>query len=74
MGEHCATINPTHVDPEEAFVVSIASCHVRTFLWLVSREGLVVTSYSDERWVYDCERSWVEMGEWGACRWTSRAA
>ena len=39
---------PTHVDPEEAFVVSFASCHVLTFLWLVSREGLVVTSYSDE--------------------------
>jgi organic hydroperoxide reductase OsmC/OhrA len=26
--------NPAHVDPEEAFVAGIASCHMLTFLWL----------------------------------------
>lgn len=36
------------VDPEEAFVASIASCHMLTFLYLASRAGLEVTSYVDE--------------------------
>ena len=40
--------DPSAVDPEEAFVASIASCHMLTFLWLASREGLEVTSYEDE--------------------------
>jgi len=39
--------NPTGVDPEEAFVAAIASCHMLTFLWLASREGLVVDAYQD---------------------------
>jgi organic hydroperoxide reductase OsmC/OhrA len=36
------------VDPEEAFVAAIASCHMLTFLFLASRAGVVVRSYEDE--------------------------
>src|SRR3954453_19606387 len=39
--------NPANVDPEEAFVASISSCHFLTFVWLASREGLQVDSYED---------------------------
>jgi organic hydroperoxide reductase OsmC/OhrA len=35
------------VDPEEAFVASIASCHMLTFLFLASRERIEVVSYED---------------------------
>jgi organic hydroperoxide reductase OsmC/OhrA len=40
--------NPAHVDPEEGFVASIASCHMLTFLYVAMREGLVVERYEDE--------------------------
>jgi organic hydroperoxide reductase OsmC/OhrA len=40
--------NAAHVDPEEAFVAAIASCHMLTFLWLASREGFQADSYEDE--------------------------
>jgi organic hydroperoxide reductase OsmC/OhrA len=40
--------NPAHVDPEEAFVAAIASCHLLTFLHLASREGFEVLRYDDE--------------------------
>ncbi|HMJ91312.1 MAG TPA: OsmC family protein [Candidatus Acidoferrum sp.] len=40
--------NASHVDPEEAFVASIASCHMLTFLWLASRQGFQVDRYEDE--------------------------
>jgi organic hydroperoxide reductase OsmC/OhrA len=36
------------IDPEEAFVASIASCHMLTFLHLASRAGFEVTSYVDD--------------------------
>jgi organic hydroperoxide reductase OsmC/OhrA len=39
--------DPSAVDPEEAFVASIASCHMLTFLHLASRRGFVVKSYED---------------------------
>lgn len=39
--------SPAAVDPEEAFVASIASCHLLTFVWLASRAGFVVESYED---------------------------
>ena len=39
--------NAAHVDPEEAFVASIASCHMLTFLWLASRQGFQADSYED---------------------------
>ena len=40
--------NPANVDPEEAFVAAIASCHMLTFLWLASKQGFQVDSYEDE--------------------------
>lgn len=36
------------VDPEEAFVVSLSSCHMLSFLHLAARRGFVVESYRDE--------------------------
>lgn len=36
------------VDPEEAFVASVASCHMLSFLWVASKRGYVVDSYEDE--------------------------
>jgi organic hydroperoxide reductase OsmC/OhrA len=39
--------NPAHVDPEEAFVASISSCHMLTFLFLAAKKGFVVDSYED---------------------------
>lgn len=36
------------VDPEAAFVASLSSCHMLTFLALAARKRLVVTAYSDE--------------------------
>src|SRR5688572_10622840 len=39
--------NAANVDPEEAYVASIASCHMLTFLWVASREGFQVDSYED---------------------------
>jgi len=40
--------NPVGVDPEEAFVASIASCHMLTFLWVAGRQGFVVERYEDD--------------------------
>jgi organic hydroperoxide reductase OsmC/OhrA len=40
--------NPAHVDPEEAFVASISSCHMLTFLFVASKQGFEVDSYEDE--------------------------
>ncbi|MFO1512582.1 MAG: OsmC family protein [Verrucomicrobiota bacterium] len=39
--------NPANVDPEEAFVASISSCHMLTFLYLASKQGFQVDSYED---------------------------
>src|SRR5689334_13503611 len=40
-GESC-------VDPEEAFVASLSSCHMLTFLAIAAKKRLVVDSYRDE--------------------------
>ncbi|MGD9602215.1 MAG: OsmC family protein [Gammaproteobacteria bacterium] len=40
--------DPAAVDPEEAFVAAIASCHMLTFLFLASRAGYQVTRYDDD--------------------------
>jgi organic hydroperoxide reductase OsmC/OhrA len=40
--------NAANVDPEEAFVAAISSCHMLTFLYLASRAGVEVTGYEDE--------------------------
>jgi organic hydroperoxide reductase OsmC/OhrA len=36
------------VDPEEAFVASLASCHMLFFLSIAAKRGLLVESYRDE--------------------------
>ena len=36
------------VDPEEAFVAALSSCHMLTFIDLARRAGFVVDSYEDE--------------------------
>ncbi len=40
--------NAAHVDPEEAFVAAVSSCHMLTFLYLAYRESIQVDSYFDE--------------------------
>jgi organic hydroperoxide reductase OsmC/OhrA len=35
------------VDPEEAFVAAASSCHMLSFLWVVSKAGFIVESYED---------------------------
>jgi organic hydroperoxide reductase OsmC/OhrA len=39
--------DPAGVDPEEAFIASLASCHMLFFLWFAARKGFVVASYED---------------------------
>ena len=39
--------NPACVDPEEAFVVALSSCHMLWFLSLAAAEGLIVDRYTD---------------------------
>ena len=40
--------DPSCVDPEAAFVASLASCHMLTFLAIAAKKRLVVDSYSDD--------------------------
>ncbi len=40
--------SPSCVDPEEAFVAALSSCHMLTFLAIASRKNLVVNEYRDE--------------------------
>ena len=35
------------VDPEQAFVASLSSCHMLTFLALAARDGFIVDDYED---------------------------
>jgi organic hydroperoxide reductase OsmC/OhrA len=39
--------NPANVDPEEAFVASLASCHMLTFLAIACKQKFVLDSYED---------------------------
>jgi organic hydroperoxide reductase OsmC/OhrA len=39
--------NPAHIDPEEAFVAAISSCHMLTFLFLAGKRGFQIDSYQD---------------------------
>ncbi len=39
--------NAAFVDPEEAFVASVSSCHMLTFVFLAGRKGFAVESYTD---------------------------
>ncbi len=39
---------PEFVDPEEALVAAISSCHLLTFLSICARRGVVVERYQDD--------------------------
>ena len=36
------------IDPEEAFVAALSSCHMLTFLYVAAKQGFVVDEYTDE--------------------------
>jgi len=40
--------NPALVDPEEALVAAISSCHMLTFLYYAGKKGFQVDSYEDQ--------------------------
>lgn len=39
--------SPSHIDPEEAFIAAIASCHMLWFMHLSANAGFKVTRYTD---------------------------
>ncbi|MEO5798724.1 MAG: OsmC family protein [Gemmatimonadales bacterium] len=39
--------DPAAVDPEEAFVASLSSCHMLTFLYLAAKRGFRIDRYAD---------------------------
>lgn len=59
------------VDPEEAFVASLASCHMLFFLALAAKRGFVVESYTDPA-VGELAKN--ERGRWWMARVTLRPA
>lgn len=40
--------NPASIDPEEAFLASLSSCHMLWFLSIAAKRGYVVDEYKDE--------------------------
>lgn len=40
--------DPSLVDPEEAFVASLSSCHMLFFLALSAKRGILIESYEDD--------------------------
>lgn len=44
--------DPRGVDPEEAFVAALASCHMLWFLSIAAKEGLLVDAYTDDAMGY----------------------
>jgi organic hydroperoxide reductase OsmC/OhrA len=40
--------NAAAIDPEEAFVASLSSCHMLTFLWEARKAGFRIDSYDDD--------------------------
>jgi organic hydroperoxide reductase OsmC/OhrA len=40
--------NPKNVDPEEAFVASLSSCHMLTFLAVACKKRFMLDNYTDE--------------------------
>ena len=53
------------VDPEEAYVASLSSCHMLTFLAICARKRLILDSYDDEA------SGWLEKAENGKL-WMTR--
>jgi organic hydroperoxide reductase OsmC/OhrA len=42
------TADAAGVDPEEAFVAALSSCHMLFFLYLAARRGIVIDRYRDD--------------------------
>ena len=40
--------DPKLLNPEDALVAALSSCHMLTFLWVCARRGAVVDSYEDD--------------------------
>jgi len=40
--------DPARMNPEEAFVAALSSCHMLTFLAIAARKGIVVDRYEDD--------------------------
>jgi organic hydroperoxide reductase OsmC/OhrA len=40
--------NAANIDPEEAFVASLSSCHMLTFVHMASRKGFAISAYQDD--------------------------
>jgi len=40
--------NAAAIDPEEAYVASVSSCHMLTFLWEARKAGFRIDSYDDD--------------------------
>lgn len=40
--------NPSCVDPEEAFIAALASCHMLTFLAVAAKKRFIVDRYDDQ--------------------------
>lgn len=40
--------DPAGVDPEEAYVAAISSCHMLTFLFVAAQAGFEIVSYDDD--------------------------
>ena len=40
--------DPKNVDPEEAFVASLSSCHMLTFLAIACKQKFVLDEYTDD--------------------------
>jgi organic hydroperoxide reductase OsmC/OhrA len=57
------------IDPEEAFVASLASCHMLTFVDMARRAGFVVDGYDD---VAEGEMERLAAGQWWIARVTLR--
>jgi organic hydroperoxide reductase OsmC/OhrA len=36
------------IDPEEALVAALSSCHMLTFLYVAAKQGFVIDAYADE--------------------------
>jgi organic hydroperoxide reductase OsmC/OhrA len=54
--------DPSGVDPEEAFVASLSSCHMMTFLYLAAKRGLAINRYEDTaEGIMDLGRMWVSQ-------------
>lgn len=57
---------PENVDPEEAYLAALSSCHMLTYLDLARRQGFVIDSY------HDAAKGFMEKNEAGKY-WVARA-